>query len=260
MKLNNIHLYNYVILYAKNCDVIIKTKNNEVVIPYQKVAILEKNISFNVIFKRKNAGVLYESIDITDEMINKLKNVMEPLVNVSTEKFTQKRNLIDRVFIIEPCPVTIDIFQKLMNSKKSDYAKVYKLAYLASKSEDLTKVALSIYSSVSLTFTEKINKVVQKDISKKWKLSDLAEEIHMSEISIRKKLEQEDINFNQLLLDARMNKAVKYLLKNEMQISMISEMVGYSSISYFIKTFKNYYGITPKQFELGVKENLLKVM
>ncbi|MEX9938582.1 helix-turn-helix transcriptional regulator, partial [Providencia rettgeri] len=109
---------------------------------------------------------------------------------------------------------------------------------------------------VAFTFTEKINRVILSDISKKWKLSDIAEQFNISEISITKKLDQERTNFNQLLLDARMNQAIKHLIKNEKQISTISELIGYSSISYFIKTFKNYYGLTPKQFEIGIRENL----
>ena len=98
--------------------------------------------------------------------------------------------------------------------------------------------------------------MILKDISKKWKLSDIADELNMSEISVRKKLDIEESNFNQLLLDARMNKAIKYLIKNTHQINIISSLVGYSSISYFIKTFKEYYGITPKQFEIGIRKKL----
>ncbi|MCE9860034.1 helix-turn-helix transcriptional regulator, partial [Raoultella planticola] len=71
------------------------------------------------------------------------------------------------------------------------------------------------------------------------------------------KLDLENINFNQLVLDARMNRAIKLLLKSDKQIGVISSLVGYSSVSYFIKTFKDYYGITPKKFEIGLKENFL---
>ena len=94
------------------------------------------------------------------------------------------------------------------------------------------------------------------DTSRKWKLSDFSEIFHISEISIRKRLELEKVNFNKLVLEVRMNCAAKLIIRSEQQISMIANSVGYASVSYFIKTFKEYYGITPKQFEIGIKENL----
>ncbi|MEX9826224.1 AraC family transcriptional regulator [Raoultella planticola] len=256
MKLKNIHLYNYVIIYASNCDLYIKKSDDEIFIPHKTIAILEKNISFDVTFIRKSEGILYERIDLDDETITTLKNIIEPLVHISIESFTQKRDFKDRIFKIKSTPLNITFFEKLKNREDLQVSMAYKLAYLASKCEDITKLALSLYSSVAFTFTEKINRVILSDISKKWKLSDIAEQFNISEISIRKKLDQERTNFNQLLLDARMNQAIKHLIKNEKQISTISELIGYSSISYFIKTFKNYYGLTPKQFEIGIRENL----
>ncbi|HHS9596861.1 TPA: helix-turn-helix transcriptional regulator [Raoultella planticola] len=116
-------------------------------------------------------------------------------------------------------------------------------------------MAVSIYSSAAVSFSEKITQLLFTDLSKKWKLSDIADEMHISEISVRKKLEQESMNFNQLLLDVRMNRAAKYIVRSDYQIGIIASLVGYSSTSYFIKTFKDYYGITPKQFHLGIKEN-----
>ncbi|HFZ1748366.1 TPA: helix-turn-helix transcriptional regulator [Klebsiella oxytoca] len=120
----------------------------------------------------------------------------------------------------------------------------------------MTKFAISLYGSVAVSFSEKIATLIFSDLSRKWKLSDVADEMHISEISVRKKLEQESINFNQLLLDVRMNQAAKLIIRSNHQISMVANLVGYSSISYFIKTFKDYYGITPKKFELGIKQNL----
>lgn len=257
MKLKNIHLYNYVIVYAENCDLYIKQQQEEVLIPHKTIAILEKNISFDVRLIRRNTGTLYQSFDLDDKMLDSLKNVFEPLVNISTDDFLQKRSFKDKIFKINSSPVSIDIFERINDGGNFDLSKTYKLAYLASKCENITKFALSLYSSVVVSLKEKITRMIFNDVSKKWKLSDIADEMHISEISIRKKLDLENINFNQLVLDARMNRAIKLLLKSDKQIGVISSLVGYSSVSYFIKTFKDYYGITPKKFEIGLKENFL---
>jgi len=45
-----------------------------------------------------------------------------------------------------------------------------------------------------------------------------------------------------------MEKAAQYLAEGKWKIFQISEMVGYSNVKNFIRTFKNYFGQTPSQF------------
>ncbi|HDV8478902.1 TPA: helix-turn-helix transcriptional regulator, partial [Escherichia coli] len=103
------------------------------------------------------------------------------------------------------------------------------------------------------TFTEKLKLIIESDLSKSWRLVDLANVLHMSEVSIRKKLEKENNNFNNLILDIRMQHAARLITTTEKHINSISDEVGYVSTSYFIRNFKSYFGITPKQFSLKVK-------
>ncbi|HHW3955436.1 helix-turn-helix domain-containing protein [Raoultella planticola] len=256
MRLKNIHLYNYVIVFTNCCDLYLKTTEEEIFIPHKTIAILEKNISFDVRLVRKGNGTLYQSLDLDEDMLASLRNVVEPFVHISPEELTYKRSFKDKIFKIDSSLASVNIIETLANKDNSKISRTYKLAYLVSKCEDITRFALSLYSTVAITLKERVSNLILKDISKKWKLSDVAEELNMSEISIRKKLDMEESNFNQLLLDARMNKAIKYLIKNTYQINIISNLVGYSSISYFIKTFKEYYGLTPKQFEIGIRKKL----
>ncbi|WP_224788349.1 helix-turn-helix transcriptional regulator, partial [Citrobacter amalonaticus] len=86
------------------------------------------------------------------------------------------------------------------------------------------------------------------------RLADLANILHMSEVSIRKKLEKESNNFNTLVLDIRMHQAAKLITTTEKHINSIANEVGYTSTSYFIRNFKEFFGITPKQFSLKVKK------
>ncbi|HCS0032305.1 TPA: helix-turn-helix transcriptional regulator, partial [Escherichia coli] len=86
------------------------------------------------------------------------------------------------------------------------------------------------------------------DLSKRWRLERVAEIFNVSEISIRKRLNAEQTTFYQILLERRMNKAIQLLFDNELQVDMIAKKVGFSSVSYFIKTFKKHFGVTPKSF------------
>lgn len=61
----------------------------------------------------------------------------------------------------------------------------------------------------------------------------------------------------QFVNNYRLKKAARLLRQTKISISMISEQIGFHSISYFSKLFKNAYGVTPSQYrkEAG-KENV----
>ncbi|HGC4909429.1 TPA: helix-turn-helix transcriptional regulator, partial [Escherichia coli] len=98
------------------------------------------------------------------------------------------------------------------------------------------------------TFSDKLIKTFEQDLSKRWRLGDVAEIFNVSEISIRKRLDAEKTTFYQVLLERRMNKALQLLLDNELQVDMIAKKIGISSTSYFIKVFRKHFGVTPKCF------------
>lgn len=56
-------------------------------------------------------------------------------------------------------------------------------------------------------------------------------------------------NFNEYLLDLRLNYAQKMLLSGEKNISEIASDCGFEYVSYFIRQFKAEYGMTPKQYK-----------
>ncbi|MDO5594904.1 MAG: helix-turn-helix transcriptional regulator, partial [Eubacteriales bacterium] len=55
--------------------------------------------------------------------------------------------------------------------------------------------------------------------------------------------------FSQYLTGLRMKHARQYLSQGDYTVSQIAYMCGYNSVSYFIQTFKKFFGETPKQFE-----------
>lgn len=56
-------------------------------------------------------------------------------------------------------------------------------------------------------------------------------------------------NFNDYLVDMRLNYAQKKLLKAEESISEIAATCGFEYVSYFIRKFKEKHGVTPKQYQ-----------
>lgn len=55
-------------------------------------------------------------------------------------------------------------------------------------------------------------------------------------------------NFSDFLLQVRMDKAVALLNDATYKTYQISELIGYSNPKNFTRTFKKYYGVTPKEF------------
>ena len=78
----------------------------------------------------------------------------------------------------------------------------------------------------------------------------IADAFNISEVSVRKRLEAENISFYKILADSRMNKALTLLLDSDYHLSKIAKSVGVSSSSYLIKTFKHRFGVTPKQMSI----------
>jgi len=56
-------------------------------------------------------------------------------------------------------------------------------------------------------------------------------------------------NFKEYLNYIRISKAEKLLSTSELNITEIALAVGFSTSSYFIQQFKQYKGISPKQFK-----------
>ncbi|HAJ7145446.1 TPA: helix-turn-helix domain-containing protein [Escherichia coli] len=53
-----------------------------------------------------------------------------------------------------------------------------------------------------------------------------------------------------ILLEVRMQAAARMILTTEKHINSVAQSVGYTSPSYFIKSFKNFFKITSKQLSL----------
>lgn len=102
------------------------------------------------------------------------------------------------------------------------------------------KIISSLYASCGITFTDKVKNELRKDLSKNWKISMIADKFNISEVSVRKRLSSEKTSFSQLLLQARMDRALQLILDNELPLSSVSESIGISSMPYFIRVFKYF--------------------
>lgn len=78
----------------------------------------------------------------------------------------------------------------------------------------------------------------------------IAERLHISERSLRRHLQQQGTNYQQLLETARQRDAQQLLRQTQAEIQLIAERLGYNNPANFTRAFKQWTGKTPREFRL----------
>ena len=80
-------------------------------------------------------------------------------------------------------------------------------------------------------------------------MDDIAEMMNMSRANFYRKIKGVlDMSPNDYLRFERLKKAARLLAENDLQVSEVCYMVGFSSPSYFAKCFNSQFGMHPKNF------------
>ncbi len=106
-------------------------------------------------------------------------------------------------------------------------------------------------------FMQKAIEIVEKNISNfEFTAENFAEQIGMSRSNLHIKLKVlTNQSATEFIRIVRLKKAIELLSAYQYNISEVSYMVGFNSISYFNRCFKQQFGITPSEFlSNGLKE------
>ncbi len=94
-----------------------------------------------------------------------------------------------------------------------------------------------------------IRKYLDKHYEEPITLNNMAEKYYLNSAYLSRAFKREaGINFNDYLKKLRLQKAVVLLKTTEMKAYEIAEAVGYDNVNYFLKKFKEEYGVTPSQY------------
>ncbi|EFH6920372.1 helix-turn-helix transcriptional regulator [Escherichia coli] len=253
LTMKNIKNYQATLVMTNTNEFTLFDDTDSVDIPVNSIAFIEKGIKFNVRVKKTNKkekSKPYDICPVDRGSIGLILDVFSKNINTHGTSLNHSgtRLLSEKVFSFVASDMDKYIFSSLSTSRRNNVLFASKIMHLLSMLQCRDKLFLSIVASSSRTFSDKIIEFVENDIQKKWKISDLADLFFCSEITIRKKLEKENINFSQLMLDIRMKHAARRLLQTECNVSAVANSVGISNKSYFIRLFKDYYGVTPKKY------------
>ncbi|GAB2562805.1 response regulator transcription factor [Gracilibacillus alcaliphilus] len=133
--------------------------------------------------------------------------------------------------------------------------KVYTLPHF----EDVQQLIWQVHHKAAQKIKEEKNsskdniRVVQQyiadHISEDLSLDILAEKAFLSPGYLSDKFRQETgYGINKYIKNVRMTKTKELLRDTNRKVNDISKAVGYNSVSYFIKNFREHYGMSPKKY------------
>lgn len=99
---------------------------------------------------------------------------------------------------------------------------------------------------------ENITEYIDLFLSENLRVEEIAEQCGLSYSCFAKKFrEQYGMSCKQYIEKMRFYKAEEFLIFTDFDLNYISQETGFSDCSHFIKNFKKYKGITPKQFRMS---------
>ncbi|MEM6722056.1 MAG: helix-turn-helix domain-containing protein [Bacteroidota bacterium] len=107
-------------------------------------------------------------------------------------------------------------------------------------------------------FLEKAKAIVLEHMSdEQFGVSELAEATNMSRSNLLRKIKkQTELSASQFIRNIRLNRGKELLEETELTISEISYEVGFGNTSYFIKCFRELYGVPPGEIRKGTVEKV----
>lgn len=89
-------------------------------------------------------------------------------------------------------------------------------------------------------------------------LDQLAEKLHMSPRTLRRKLLAQSSSYKQLLEEARHRDALRLLEKPGLEIRQIAELLGYADPANFTRAFRQWTGRAPREYRSALNADPLR--
>lgn len=122
----------------------------------------------------------------------------------------------------------------------------------------LTRVADSFMETLALrpAFTQRVKNVIRARIEVgSFELKDIAKKLHMSERTLRRRLQNEGSTYGDLVEEIRKSMSQALLTRTDLAITDIAKKVGFSDPSAFYRCFKQWYGVAPAQYRQASMRN-----
>lgn len=81
----------------------------------------------------------------------------------------------------------------------------------------------------------------------------MAQSLHMSESSLRRRLLKEDTSYQNIKDQVRCEIAIEHLRRPDTKINDLAEILGFTEPSSFVRSFRGWMGVTPKAYRDSLK-------
>lgn len=124
-------------------------------------------------------------------------------------------------------------------------AKAYELFCLLQRTSVMPSV-----SPLETEFLEPVRHYVRKNLSREITLVDLAEQVSLEKIYFSKKFKAlTGMSPMEYVRKERIEKAKELIVSSDMNITQISQYLGYQSLQHFSNTFMRLVGCSPRAFK-----------
>ena len=147
-------------------------------------------------------------------------------------------------YLVKPVPVDLlrSTVQQVISTREAIRNK-----YTNDVAYDYAEITMSSADDSFLPRTVDIIKANIGDPS--FGVEELSREIGMSRVHLNRKLKETiSLSPGTLIKSLRLKQAAYLLVNNKVNISEVAYKVGFSTHSYFSSTFKDYFGLPPKEF------------
>lgn len=241
---SSLRALNYNIITEKHSVVAHDELNLNKEIIYYPLKNIEK-ISNNIMIGKK---------DVIDKMISEVfKDIRKNVMSLQNVKFCTiqmvtiiYKDMIDKGLDFNSVlSKELDIFNEIDEMKTVKQIEQWFIAL----SHDIADYYMSLSGECNDAIISKVLKYVENNYTKPIYLSNLADELNITQQHLSRKFKKHrGITLVSYINRLRIQKSAELLKSTDQNISIIANEVGFGDTKYFIKKFKETYGITPNMY------------
>ena len=145
-------------------------------------------------------------------------------------------------------PFNIDIVRKTVNNMIKS-REILRNCFCGNQEQEVKKPIFEMQSSDN-KLLDKIMNVINRNLSNPdLNVEMITTEVGISRVHLHRKLKElTNQSTRDLIRNVRLKQAAGLLENTEYNISEISDLTGFSSLTIFARSFKELYGVTPSEY------------
>lgn len=151
-------------------------------------------------------------------------------------------------YILKPVPY--DALTQVLRRAQKQIQTQQQQTMLEGYGKDYVKKLRSDQVSPDVGTIEKAESYIRAHISEDFTVEALAGAVHVSPRHLGRLFQKtHEMSVGEYMTHQRMLLAAELLQSNKMSVTLVSDRVGYSNYSYFIRQFKKHFGCTPREYQ-----------